>query len=113
MNRVTGQIASNGLHQQDIQGAHLGFRRAFYDFATCAIYVACDRHGNPTDFHSYDGLPDEVILRRGFTGRVLSVKSTLIAGFERNGFFYTQAAAARAIAEWFVPNGGFAGAVDE
>ena len=101
------------MDYQDIQGAHLGFRHAFLDFATCMIYLALDRDGDPTSFHSYDGLPDEMIVRRSVTGRVLSVKPTLIAGFERNGFFYTKAGAARATAEWFVPNGGFVGAVDE
>ena len=81
-------------------GAQLGFRPAFFDFATCAIYVSRDQGGNPVAFHTPDGLPDEVVSRHGFSGRVLRVKSTLIEGFERNGFFYTYAAVERAAAEW-------------
>ena len=54
---------------------NLGFRPAFLDFATMTIY------------------PSEVAA--GMDGR-----ATLIAGFERNGFFYTRTAAARAAMEW-------------
>jgi hypothetical protein len=54
----------------------LGFRPAFLDFATMTIY------------------PSE------FAGRVLAARATLIPGFERNGFFYTRTAAARAMMEW-------------
>jgi len=31
---------------------------------------------------------------------VVAAKATLIAGFERQGYFYTRSAAARAAAEW-------------
>ena len=54
----------------------LGFRPAFLDYATMTIY------------------PSE------FAAQVLVAKATLIAGFERNGFFYTRTAAARAAMEW-------------
>ena len=56
----------------------LGFRPAFLDTATCSIHV----------------------LR---FAEALPAKATLIPGFERNGFFYTRAAAARALAEWVAP----------
>lgn len=56
----------------------LGFRPAFLDYATMSIYP-CE-----------------------FAGRVLTAKATLLAGFERKGFFYTRAAAARAVREWSV-----------
>jgi len=55
---------------------NLGFRPAFLDFATMTIY------------------PSE------FAGRMLAARATLIPGFERNGFFYTRTAAARAAMEW-------------
>jgi hypothetical protein len=55
---------------------NLGFRPAFLDFATMTIY------------------PSE------FAGKVLRTRATLIAGFERNGFFYTRTAAERAAMEW-------------
>ena len=68
----------------------LGFRPAFLDFATCAIYLS----------DSIDTLPDEVVLRQPITGWVSGTKPTLVAGFERKGFFYTRASAERAAAEW-------------
>lgn len=56
--------------------SNLGFRPAYLDFATMTIY------------------PSEL------AGSVLGARATLIAGFERNGFFYTRTAAARAAMEW-------------
>jgi len=50
--------------------------------------------------HLLDGLPDDVVVERAASGRVLAAKDTLISGFERNGFFYTRSAAARAAAQW-------------
>ncbi len=54
----------------------LGFRPAFLDYATMTIF------------------PSE------FAAAVVVAKATLIAGFERNGYFYTRTAAARAAMEW-------------
>ena len=53
----------------------LGFRPAILDYSTMTM------------FWSFDGLAGPPRL-------------TLIAGFERNGFFYTRTAAARAAMEW-------------
>jgi hypothetical protein len=82
--------------------ALLGFRHAFLDFATYAIYLATDRDGNAVRDHSFDGLPYELVALHRTTGRVATVKPTLIAGFERNGLFYTRRVAARAAAEWLL-----------
>lgn len=81
----------------------LGFRPAFFDCATCAIYVSRFRDGRIAPLHVLDGLPDDVVLVRADCGRVVVVKSSVISGFERNGYFYTRAAAARAVAEWSAP----------
>ncbi len=56
----------------------LGFRPAFLDYATMSIY------------------PCEL------AGGVITARATLMAGFVRNGFFYTRAATARAVREWTV-----------
>jgi hypothetical protein len=69
----------------------LGFAPAFLDFATMTIHPSRFSDGRPAPFHLIHGLP---------------AKPTLIAGFERNGFFYTRAAAARAVAEWRVGGHG-------
>lgn len=78
----------------------LGFRPAFLDFATQRIYLSCYGNGMAAPVHVLDGLPDEVVIDRAPSGRVISAKPTLIAGFVRNGFFYTRRAAARAAAQW-------------
>jgi len=77
-----------------------GFRPAFLDFATQTIYPSRFADGRSAPLHLLDGLPNEVVVIRAPSGRVIAAKATLIAGFERNGFFYTRAAAARAVAEW-------------
>ena len=85
----------------------LGFRPAFLDIATFSIHPSRYADGRPAPVHVLEGLPDEaVVARRIFaTRRVVAAKPTLIAGFERNGFFYTTAAVARAAAEWPCPVG--------
>lgn len=55
--------------------AELGFRPAILDFATMTIYGS---------FDGLAGLPC----------------GSLVAGFERGGFFYTRTAAERAAREW-------------
>jgi hypothetical protein len=37
---------------------------------------------------------------RADCGRVLAARATLLAGFERHGYFYTREAAWRAAQEW-------------
>ncbi len=82
------------------ENRHLGFKPAFFDFLTQTIYLSCFADGRPAPFHLLDGLPEEVIVDRSSTGRAVAAKASLISGFERNGFFYTRDAAARAAAEW-------------
>ena len=82
------------------ENASLGFTPAFLDFATQTIYPSRFADGRLAPFHILDGLPEEVIIDRAPSGRVIAAKATLISGFVRNGFFYTRAAAARAAAEW-------------
>ena len=80
----------------------LGFRPAFMDCATLAIYPSRFADGRLAPFHLLDGLPDEIVVARRPDGRVSAVKATIVSGFERNGFFYTRSAAARACREWTV-----------
>ena len=89
--------------QSGPRSAGLGFTPAFLDYATCTIYPSRFADGRAAPMHLRDGLPDEVVVSRSLLGRVLATKATLVAGFERGGFFYTRTAAARAIAEWSAP----------
>ncbi len=78
----------------------LGFVPAFYDYSTSTIHPSLDVHGLPAEAHLLDGLPDAVVVVRTDCGRVVAVKSTLMVGFERQGYFYTAASAWRAAREW-------------
>jgi hypothetical protein len=77
----------------------VGFRPAFYDHASCALYPSRHADGSAAEDHVLDGLPDEVVVVRACS-RVLAVRMTLVAGFERGGYFFTKAAALRAAADW-------------
>lgn len=78
----------------------LGFRPAFLDCATMQVYPSCYVDGRPAPFHLLDGLPEDVVIDRAANGRVKRIKSSIISGFERGGFFYTRRAAARARDQW-------------
>jgi hypothetical protein len=88
-------VAFAGTAGRSQHNSGLGFHPAFLDMGTCAIYVSRFADGRPAPFHLLDGLPDEVVLKRSTSGRVVAAKGTLVAGF-----FYTRAAAARAAQEW-------------
>ena len=93
-----GIYAGTGGRSEENGG--LGFRPAFYDFDTQSIHLSRFSDGRPAPFHLLDGLPRDLVVDRTPSGRVARVKASVIAGFVREGFFYTRAAAARAAAEW-------------
>ena len=80
------------------ENAHAAFRPAFFDFASQRLYLSRFADGREAPMHLLDGLPEEVIVDRACSGRVIAVRASLVAGFERDGCFYTRKAAARAVA---------------
>lgn len=72
------------------ENRHAGFLPAFQDVATRAVYRARFADGRPAPCHILDGLPDEVVVRRDRAGRVAAVKASVVAGFVRDGRFYTR-----------------------
>jgi|SRR5690348_12603916 hypothetical protein len=95
MHRGTGGVSQGN--------ATLGFKPAFFDYATHTIFPSRFRDGRPAPFHLLEGLPEEAVAIRSPDGRVVAAKATLIAGFERGGYFYTRSAAAKAVREWTQP----------
>jgi hypothetical protein len=93
-------VVHTGTGGRSEENSGLGFKPAFLDFATQTIYPSRFADGRLAPFHLLDGLPEEVVIDRLPSGRVIAAKATLISGFVRNGFFYTRTAAARAAAEW-------------
>ena len=80
--------------------ASCGFRPAFFDFATGALYPSLRHDGSPAPGHDPSRLPDSVVVIRTDEGRVLATRSTLRIGYERGGYFYTRTAAWRAARDW-------------
>src|SRR5262245_3858468 len=88
-------VEFRGTGGRSQENRSLGFRPAFMDQDTLAVYPACFADGTPAPCDILDGLPAEVVLARTAQGRVASVKGTIIAGFTLDGEFYTRDAAAR------------------
>jgi hypothetical protein len=75
-----------------------GFRPAFMDLETAAVYPARFADGRPAPFHLLDGLPEHLVLARDAAGRVAELRPSVISGFEQQGRFYTRDEAAQALA---------------
>jgi hypothetical protein len=82
----------------------LGFRPAFLDSSTGTIHLARFADGRIAPMHLLEGLPAELVTARSASGRVTAVSEVLIAGFERDGLFYTRAQAAAAQAAEIRPH---------
>jgi len=74
-----------------------GFRPAFMDVDTCAVYDSCFANGMRAPIHLLDGLPDEIVVARDESGRVHAVKPCVVAGFVREGRFFTREEAGRLV----------------
>lgn len=72
-----------------------GFHPAFMDAETERVFASSFADGRRAPFHLLDGLPNDVVLERNAAGRVVAVKSSVIAGFVHQGRFYTRDEAAR------------------
>jgi len=102
-----GGLSPAELRQQNHRFAHTGgvsqtsgqrgFLPAFLDQATGISYLARFPDGRPAPMHLLDGLPEELIQQRSHSGRVHSLKTSVVAGFLRRGRFFTREQAARAL----------------
>lgn len=85
-----------GVSQHNRSG---GFRPAFRDVETGIVYLACFADGRPAPMHILDGLPDGVVIARAPCGRVVAAKPSVVAGFVREGRFFTREQAAQTIVQ--------------
>ncbi len=67
-----------------------GFVPAYFDRASGLAVVSRFADGRPAPVHVLDGLPEEWITQKDATGRVTKVRAGVIAGFLRDGCFYTR-----------------------
>ncbi len=74
-----------------------GFVPAFCDTETGQVYPSLCAGGSPAPFHCLDGLPDAVVINRDSSGTPITLKASLIAGFLRDGVFYTRDQAAACV----------------
>ncbi|MCB1686592.1 MAG: hypothetical protein R3E82_08035 [Pseudomonadales bacterium] len=71
-----------------------GFVPAFRDDATGRVEVARMENGEPATMHLLCALPDEWVCARDADGRVTALLASVVAGFVREGRFYTREEAA-------------------
>lgn len=70
-----------------------GFVPAFRDTDTGRVEIARLANGRPAPMHIIEGLPTDWAAAR-VDGRVCALKASIVAGFLRNGVFYTREEAA-------------------
>ena len=74
-----------------------GFIPGFMDRDTGAVYCSCWADGRPAPFHALDGLPAHLIRERDGGGHITAIKASVVAGFIRQGCFYTREQAAHCL----------------
>jgi hypothetical protein len=91
--------AHRGTGGVSAENRQLGFRPAFRDTATGQTYPSTFADGAPAPSHVLDGLPDRVVVARDRYGRISRVIGSIVAGFVREGIFYTRPEAAALVRE--------------
>lgn len=93
LERQNVEFSGTGGRSQENQGR--GFRPAFMDVMTRVVYRSRFADGRLAPCHLLDGLPDEVVASRDGCGRVVQAKTSIVAGFIRDGHFYSREEAAQ------------------
>ena len=97
MDRKTLQqqnLEFDGTHGVSRENRQSGFSPAFRDETTGRIEYARFRHGEPAPMHLICGLPEEWAIDHDEYGSICRVRSSIVAGFIREGIFYTRQEAA-------------------
>ena len=74
-----------------------GFRPAFCDSITGRVEISRFRNGQPAPMHLIDGLPECWVVARDEAFKATAIKHSVVAGFVRDGCFYTRSQAAEAV----------------
>lgn len=75
--------------------AVLGFLPAFQDLDTEEVHLSVNEDGSLAAVHLLDNLPDHWVVDRDDEGRITALKDGIIAGFMRQGRFFTRAQLSR------------------
>ena len=92
-------MAYHGTGGVSAENRAYGFLPAFLDRESGRIHLSCDARGVPAAVHQFDGLPTEWIEARDEKGKTCAVKASIVAGFVREGYFFTREQAAQLI-QW-------------
>lgn len=87
----TGGVSENN--------AQARFLPAFREQVSGRIELARMEDGRSAPMHLLCGLPDDWVTQRDTDGRIIALKDSVIAGFVRDGDFFTREEAARLTAE--------------
>jgi hypothetical protein len=90
-----GQLRSakekpRNLRRIDMNVASQGFVPAFLDTESGMVYLSRHTDGNLALLHVLDGLPPDLIEARSATGKPTVAKTKVLAGFVREGRFYSR-----------------------
>lgn len=107
--QARGQLSNDELHSQNQEfigtkgvseeNQEAGFRPAYRHAETGEAMISCFSDGTPAPVHVLEGLPATWVTARDSNGKVTRVSSAVVAGFLRNGIFYTREDAVRACNE--------------
>lgn len=75
-----------------------GFRPAFLETGSGAIYLSRFADGRPAPVHVLDGLPPALVTKRTSAGRASSKCASVVSGFVRGDRFYTREQTAKLMA---------------
>jgi len=89
-------LGSGGVSQRN---RHAGFIPAYKNLRTGVAIVSQFADGRPAPVHVLEGLPDDWVASRDRHGNIRRIFASVVAGFVREGCFYTREAAARIVAE--------------
>ncbi|MDH3451060.1 MAG: hypothetical protein OEN20_01480 [Gammaproteobacteria bacterium] len=84
-------LAYSGTLGVSTNNAARNFLPAFQDAITGETHLSMNNDGTPAMIHLLDHLPTEWVLAKDGDGRVLAVKDSVVAGFVRDGRFFTRA----------------------
>jgi hypothetical protein len=76
-----------------------GFIPAYRNASTGQTVVSRFADGRPAPVHVLDGLPPDWVAARDESGVACKALATVVAGFMRDGIFYTRDDAARLVAD--------------
>ena len=71
-----------------------GFIPAFLDKESGQVEISRFLNGQPAPMHMIEGLPESWIVERDAVSKATAIKQSVIAGFVREGCFYTRSQAA-------------------